>query len=93
VTKTSDKQSAAFDSRQPSASQPATASERKPIRNASAVAALKLERSRSASEAMKEHEAARQATLAKTARLRAERLARESKAAAEAKPPAASKKK
>ena len=41
-----------------------------------AAAELKLKRDRDASQAMKEHEAARLAGLAKTARLRAERLAR-----------------
>lgn len=38
---------------------------------------LKLKRDLDASQAMKDHQAARQEALAKTARLRAERLARE----------------
>lgn len=45
-------------------------------------AALKLKRDRDASQAMKELDAARLATLAKTARLKAERLAREIEALA-----------
>ena len=40
------------------------------------VAALKLKRDQDASQAMKDHETARQETLTKTARLKAARLAR-----------------
>lgn len=43
-------------------------------------AEFKLKRDRDASQALKEHAAARQETLAKTAKLRAERLAREAAA-------------
>lgn len=61
-----------------------TPGQAKPERNRAEIlttaAELKLKRDRDASQAMKEHEAARQAALAKTARLRAERLARLAKA-------------
>ena len=50
---------------------------------------MKLKRDRDGSQAMKEHQAARQETLAKTARLRAERLARDAIAPpAKSSPPA-----
>jgi hypothetical protein len=42
----------------------------------SKITALKLKRDHDASQAMKDHESAKQNTLAKTARLKAERLAR-----------------
>lgn len=64
----------------------ASPSERKPQRDAMSAATLKRERSRDAMQAMKENEAARQATRAKTARVRAERLAREAEAASAPKP-------
>ena len=81
------------DSREPEiAAQPSTPPERTPLRNAISATALKLERSRDAAQAMKDHEIAKQEALAKTARLRAERLARDAKAASEAKLPVAKKK-
>jgi hypothetical protein len=55
-----------------------TTDQKKPERNREDVlaraAALKLKRERNASQAMKDHELAKQETLAKTARLRAGRL-------------------
>ncbi len=48
-----------------------------PPRDLSNVAAVKLRRAQEASQAMKDHDAERQAVRAKTERLRAERLARE----------------
>jgi hypothetical protein len=56
-----------------------------------AKAAVKEERARDAARAMREYEADRAATLAKTARLRAMRLAKESETA-EAAPPVPMKK-
>jgi hypothetical protein len=50
-------------------------------------AELKLKRGRDASQAMKDHEMARQETLAKTARLRAARLALSAAAASSKKTP------
>lgn len=58
-----------------------------PPKDLSSAAALKLRKAQEASQAMKEHEAERQAVRAKTERLRAERLAREA-----ANPPPAKKK-
>ncbi|MBS0252822.1 MAG: hypothetical protein JSR78_17335 [Proteobacteria bacterium] len=58
-----------------------------PRDNMSSAAAGKLRKAQEASQAMKEHEAERQAVRAKTERLRAERLAREA-----ANPPPAKKK-
>lgn len=58
-----------------------------PPKDLSSAAALKLRKAQEASQAMKEHEAERQAVRAKTERLRAERLAREA-----ANPPSAKKK-
>jgi hypothetical protein len=51
-----------------------------PPKDLSSAAALKLRKAQEASQAMKEHEAERQAVRAKTERLRAERLAREAAA-------------
>ncbi|MET0874606.1 MAG: hypothetical protein ABWX81_07435 [Pseudolabrys sp.] len=59
-----------------------------PPKNLSIAANLKLRRAQEASQAMKDHEAERVAVRAKTERLRAERLARETAA-----PPAPPKKK
>lgn len=58
-----------------------------PPRDMSNTAAVKLRKAQEASQAMKEHEAERQAVRAKTERLRAERLAREA-----ANPPTTKKK-
>lgn len=58
-----------------------------PPRDMSSTAAVKLRKAQEASQAMKEHEAERQAVRAKTERLRAERLAREA-----ANPPTTKKK-
>lgn len=80
------------DSREPTVeAQSAMPPERKPIKDSISAAVLKHERNRDAAQAMKEHEAAKQETLAKTARLRAERLARDAKAASAIKLPAAKK--
>jgi hypothetical protein len=57
----------------------------------SKAAELKLKRERDGSKALKEYEAARLETLAKTARLRAERLAREASVTSQEKLPAAKK--
>lgn len=58
-----------------------------PRKDLSSAATVKLRKAQEASQAMKEHEAERQAVRAKTERLRAERLAREA-----ANPPATKKK-
>jgi hypothetical protein len=71
---------------------PSMLPERKPLRDSISAAALKLERKRDATQAMQDHEAAKLETLAKTARLRAERLARDAKAACAAKRPVGPKK-
>lgn len=57
----------------------------------SKAAELKLKRDRDGTKALKEYEAARLETLAKTARLRAERLAREASLTSEAKSPSPKK--
>ena len=54
-------------------------------------AELKLKRDRDASQAMKDHLAVKQETLAKTARLRAERMARDANERGAKKVPAAKK--
>ena len=72
--------------------EPLVLPERKPMRDSISAAALKLERKRDATQAMQDHEAAKLETLAKTARLRAERLARDAKAACAAKRPVGPKK-
>jgi hypothetical protein len=66
--------------------------EHKPVRDPISAVALKLERKRDATQAMQDHEAARLVTLAKTARLRSERLARDAEAACAPKRPVAPKK-
>lgn len=55
-------------------------------------AELKLKRNRDAFQAMKDYEAAKQETLAKTARLRAKRLAKDANQSTAEKLPAAKKK-
>ncbi len=72
--------------------EPESALHQKPLRDAISAAALKLERNRDATQAMKDHDAAKRDILAKTARLRAERLARDAKSASAAKLPAEKKK-
>ncbi len=66
--------------------------ERKPARDPISAAALKFERKRDATQALQDHEAAKLERIAKTARLRAERLARDAKSASAAKQPVAPKK-
>ena len=74
---------------------PGATDRKKPERNReetlARAAELKRKRDRDASQAMKDYEAAKLETLAKTARLRAERLAREAEQASAQKPPAAKK--
>lgn len=73
--------------------EPLVLPERKPMRDSISAAALKLERKRDATQAMQDHAAAKLETLAKTARLRAERLARDAKAAGAGNLPAVALKK